>query len=92
MLLQHNAYDDQMTVPKKRVTEALASCHDDRAVDALYLVTCVILWRATGDAKAGWELVRALASPDPGIRCLVASLLSRQSPAQMPVLSTLLVA
>ena len=89
---QHNSYDEQMTAPEKRVTEALTSCRDDHPVDALYLTACVILWRATDDPKAGWELVCALASPDPGIRCLVASLLSRQSRAQMPVLYTLLVA
>ena len=85
-----NAYDEQMTAPENRVTEALT--YHDRPDDALYLAACVILWRATGEPKAGWELVRALASPDPGVRCLVASLLSRQSPAQMPVLCTLLVA
>ena len=91
MLPQHNAYDEQMTAPE-RVTEALTSCCDDRSIDALYLAACVILWRATGDPKAGWELVRALASPDPGVRCLVASLLNRQPAAQMPALCTLLVA
>ncbi|HEY1939858.1 MAG TPA: hypothetical protein VGJ33_18145 [Candidatus Angelobacter sp.] len=89
---KHNPYDQQMTAPEKRVTETSTSCRDDRPVDALYLTACVILWRATDDPKAGWELVCALASTDPGVRCLVASLLSRQSQAQLPVLYTLLVA
>jgi hypothetical protein len=40
------------------------------AVDALYLLGCMTLWRKTGNIQAGWELIRALASPGPEIRCI----------------------
>lgn len=57
-------------------------------LDAFYLLACVILWRTTYDVAAGWELIRAMASPDPRIRELSICLLSRQSPALMPALCT----
>ena len=41
-------------------------------VDPRYLLACVILWRNTADMNAGWEVIRALASPDPLIRQIVA--------------------
>jgi hypothetical protein len=34
-------------------------------VDANYMLACGIVWRKTADPDAGWELVEALASPDP---------------------------
>ncbi|HET6933542.1 MAG TPA: hypothetical protein VFI72_01810 [Candidatus Angelobacter sp.] len=66
----------------------MATCRNEHPVDALYLAACVIFWRATGDPKAGWELVCALASPDLRTRCLAASLLRQGSPGLMPVLCT----
>jgi hypothetical protein len=57
-------------------------------VDPLYLLACVILWRNTADMNAGWEVIRALASPDPLIRQIVAGILSKQSLGFIPMLFT----
>jgi hypothetical protein len=47
-------------------------------VDALYLFACAVAWRRSGNVYAGWELVRALMSPDSAAaRLLAATLLSR---------------
>ncbi len=37
-------------------------------MDANYMLACGIVWRKTADPDAGWELVEALASPDPELR------------------------
>jgi hypothetical protein len=44
-------------------------------MDANYMLACGIVWRRTADPEAGWELVEALASPDPRLRLLAQSLL-----------------
>ena len=69
---------------------SIATHRDSRSseLDLLYLLACVILWRKTADVNAGWEVIRALASPDPHTREVVADLLSRQSPALIPMLCT----
>lgn len=56
--------------------------------DAFYLLACAILWRKTANMSAGWELIQALASPDPGSRWLAASLLSQEPRPTIPVLCT----
>lgn len=37
-------------------------------MDAEYVLACGIVWRKSADPDAGWELVEALASPDPELR------------------------
>ena len=37
-------------------------------MDANYMLACGIVWSKTADPDAGWELVGALASPDPELR------------------------
>ena len=37
-------------------------------IDPLYLLGCALLWHKNGEAGAGWELVRALNSAEPGAR------------------------
>lgn len=44
-----------------RTTEVLV-------MDTNYMLACGIVWRKTADPDAGWELVEALASPDPDLR------------------------
>lgn len=47
--------------------------------DAFYLLGCVMLWRASRNFKARWELVRAVNSPDPRFRRLAACLLAGEA-------------
>jgi hypothetical protein len=44
-------------------------------VDGFYLFGCLTLWRKTGNIDAGWELIRALVSPDPDIRYMAEAIL-----------------
>ena len=37
-------------------------------MDFNYMLACGIVWSKTADPDAGWELVEALASPDPELR------------------------
>jgi hypothetical protein len=43
--------------------------------DAVYLFGCMTLWRKTGNIQAGWELIHALASPDPETRSVAEAVL-----------------
>lgn len=52
----------------------------EEELDALYLFGCAVLWRRRGNVQAGWELVRALVSPDLVTRSLAASFLARTDP------------
>jgi hypothetical protein len=61
-------------------------------VDAFYLFGCMTLWRKTGNIQAGWELIRALASPDPDIRSMAEGVLHTfERPSRVPVLCTVFV-
>jgi hypothetical protein len=61
-------------------------------VDAFYLFGCMTLWRKAGNIQAGWELIRALASPDPEIRCMAEAVLYvPERPFRFPVLCTVYV-
>ena len=42
--------------------------HPGVATDFNYMLACGIVWSKTADPGAGWELVEALASPDPELR------------------------
>jgi len=58
-------------------------------VDAFYLFGCMTLWRKTGNIQAGWELICALASPDPEIRSMAEAVLhAPERPSRVPVLCT----
>ena len=61
-------------------------------VDAFYLFGCMTLWRRTGNIQAGWELIRALASPDADIRSMAEAIvqLPKRS-AMLPVFSAVYV-
>jgi hypothetical protein len=62
------------------------------AVDAFYLFGCMTLWRTTGNIQAGWELIRALASPDRDIQSMAETVLHVTGrPSRLPVLCTVYV-
>jgi hypothetical protein len=61
-------------------------------VDAFYLFGCMTLWRKTGNIQAGWELIRALASPDADIRSMAEAVLHLpERAARLPVFSAVYV-
>jgi hypothetical protein len=61
-------------------------------VDAFYLFGCMTLWRKTGNIQAGWELIRALASPDANIRSMTEAVLELpKRPGRLPVFSAVYV-
>ena len=61
-------------------------------VDAFYLFGCMTLWRKTGNIQAGWELIGALASPDPDIRSMAEAVLhAPEQPSRVPGLCTVFV-
>jgi hypothetical protein len=51
-----------------------------------YMVACGIVWRKTSDPEAGWELIEALESPDPGVRLLAQNLLVENGEDSMVLL------
>lgn len=46
-------------------------------MDALYLFACSIAWTKEEAEEAGWELVRALRSPDPCVKALAKCLMDK---------------
>jgi hypothetical protein len=56
------------------------------AMDANYMLACGIVWRKTADPDAGWELVEALASPDPELRQLARDMLVQRRDNAMALL------
>jgi hypothetical protein len=74
--------------PQETVIRTLGSAK----VDAFYLFGCITLWRKTGNIQAGWELIRALASPDPDVRSMAEAVLhAPERPFRVPVLFTVFV-
>jgi hypothetical protein len=59
-------------------------------MDALYMITCGIVWRKTADPEAGWELVAALGSTDPQLRLLAQTLLVESGEDAMSLLESAL--
>src|SRR5205085_2029824 len=55
-------------------------------MDANYMLACGIVWSKTADPDAGWELVEALASPDPELRQLARDMLSHRRDNAMALL------
>lgn len=55
-------------------------------MDANYMLACGIVWRKTADPDAGWELVGALASPDPELRQLARHMLVQRRDNAMVLL------
>ncbi len=53
--------------------------------DSAYLYACSLRWHDEREASAGWELVRALRSPDPRTRAIAAALLAKTEDARIPV-------
>lgn len=81
----------EATQPKlqTRVKSPLVRIQSGRreGVDPLYLFACATLWHSTADAGAGWELVQAMKSAQPGAQVATALLagtrnLELQSPKQ----------
>ena len=60
--------------------------HTEVAMDANYMLACGIVWRKTADLDAGWELVEALASPDPDLRQLARDMLIQRRDNAMALL------
>jgi hypothetical protein len=57
-------------------------------MDANYMIACGIVWRKTADPEAGWDLVEALESSDPGLRLLAQSLLVENGEDAMDLLES----
>jgi hypothetical protein len=55
-------------------------------MNADYMVACGIVWRKTADPDAGWELVEALASPDPELRQFARDMLAQRRDNAMTLL------
>jgi hypothetical protein len=55
-------------------------------MDANYMLACGIVWRKTADPDVGWELIEALASPDPGLRQLARGMLAQRRDNAMALL------
>ena len=55
-------------------------------MDMNYMVACGFVWRKTADPEAGWELIKALESPHPGVRLLAQSLLVENGEDSMVLL------
>ena len=60
------------------------------AMDANYMLACGIVWRKTADPDAGWELVGALASPDPELRQFARDMLVQRRDNAMMLLAMML--
>jgi hypothetical protein len=60
--------------------------HAEVAMDADYMLACGIVWRKTADPDAGWELVEALASPDPELRQFARDMLVQRRDNAMALL------
>jgi hypothetical protein len=72
--------------------ENVTLTQESAEVDAFYLFGCMTLWRKTGNIQAGWELIRALASPDPEIRFMAEAVLDApEQLSKIPVLCTVYV-
>lgn len=55
-------------------------------MDANFMMACGTEWRKTADLDAGWELLKALESPDPGLRLLAQNLLVENGEISMDLL------
>ena len=55
-------------------------------MDANYMLACGIVWSKTADPDAGWELVEALASPDPELRQFARDMLLHRRDNAMAIL------
>ena len=55
-------------------------------MDANYMLACGIVWSKTADPDAGWELVEALASPDPELRLFARDMLVHRRDNAMALL------
>jgi hypothetical protein len=55
-------------------------------MDAIYILTCAIVWRKTADPEAGWELVAGLQSRDPQLQFLAQTLLVESGEEAMGLL------
>lgn len=47
-------------------------------MDTEYMLACGVVWRGTADPDAGWELVEAMASPDPELRRIARDMLMQR--------------
>jgi hypothetical protein len=57
-------------------------------MDTNYMLACEFAWRNNADPDAGWELVQALASPDPRLRVLAQHLLVENGQRSMALLES----
>lgn len=57
-------------------------------MDALYILTCGIVWRKTADPEAGWGLVAGLESTDPELRLVAHTLLVERGEEAMGLLES----
>lgn len=57
-------------------------------MDTQYMLACGIVWSKTADPDAGWELVVALASPDPELRQFARDMLVHRSDSAMAILES----
>lgn len=55
-------------------------------MDANYMLACGIVWRKTADPDAAWELVEAMASPDPELRQFARDMLIQRRDSAMALL------
>jgi hypothetical protein len=55
-------------------------------MDAIYILTCAIVWRKTADLEAGWELIAGLQSRDPQLQFLAQTLLVESGEEAMSLL------
>ena len=61
-------------------------------METLCMVACGIIWRNTADVDAGWELVAALGSPDPGLRQIARQMLVERRDNAMALLEAAITA
>ena len=72
--------------------ETVRLTQEPAEMDAFYLFGCMTLWRQTGNIQAGWDLICALASPDPEIRSMAEAVLHAPGrSSRVPVLCTVYV-
>ena len=57
-------------------------------MDFKYMLACGIVWSKTADPDAGWELVEALASPDPELRRFAWKMLLHRRDKAMAILDS----
>jgi len=57
---------------------------------AVYMLACGVVWRATADPEAGWDLVDGLKSCDPEVRLLAQTLLIESGESSMGLLESAL--